>query len=161
MGDDFVSVTVYLNFTGDNSGIILNPHKFRLFMPSIFGPAECSTVLTSIFDACIKCTFQPTLFINRILDLFSVPDHDNDDSHTKIKRAYQRQCPEDGRVFFEYLVENGTTIYIPHFRAEEDFWDVIRKFQNAILAGSDLFIALPPLPSNTSKHRTGSLAVVR
>ena len=161
LSDEFFSVTVYLNYTGDNGGITLNPQKFRLFMPSMFGPAECSLVLTSIFDSCIKCTFQPTPFINRILELFSTPDHDNDSSHTKIQRSYQTRSLEDDRTSFEYLVENGTTIYIPHFGTQEDFWDVIRKFQNAILAGNDLFIASPPLPSNPSKHLTASLAFVR
>lgn len=43
-----------------------------------------------------------------------------------------------------YLVENGTLIDIPLIENEEHFWDIMRVFQNGILAGNDLFISTPP-----------------
>lgn len=81
-------VTVYLNYTGDNSGIVLNPQKFRFLMPSVFGPGDFSVVLTSIFDSCIKCAFQPTIFNQRILELFPLPDATKKTSFTSIKREF-------------------------------------------------------------------------
>ena len=68
-------VTVYLNYLGDNAGIFLNPHKFPSSLPSIFGPDECYTVMTSILDACVKCAFQQASFVKRILDVFPIPKH--------------------------------------------------------------------------------------
>lgn len=80
-------VTVYLNYTDDNSGMLLNPQKFYHSMPSVFGPAETDTVLTAIFNACVKCAFKPVAFIRRILDIFHTPKDDgNNESHTRIKR---------------------------------------------------------------------------
>ena len=90
-------VTVYLNYTGDNSGIILNPQKFRCSMPSVFGPDECSVVLTSILDSCIKCTFQPSLFISRIKDLFPTPNEEKKNSFTQIK------CKKNIRLSLSHL----------------------------------------------------------
>jgi hypothetical protein len=43
-----------------------------------------------------------------------------------------------------HLVENGTLVNIPSIETEDEFWDVIRIFQNGILAGVDLFISTPP-----------------
>lgn len=131
-------VTVYLNYTGDNSGIILNPQKFRFLMPSIFGPDQCSVVLTSILDSCIKCTFQPPSFISRIRDLFPTPSEEKKTSLQKIK------------------LENNTEIYVPQMKTSDDFWDVIRTVQIGILAGQDLFISTPPLPTNQSNGSSSS-----
>ncbi len=73
-----------MNYVGDNGGMLLNPQKFHLSMPLIFGPNECNLVLKNIFDSCVKCSFQPTSFINRIRDLFpSLNDKKN--SSTQIK----------------------------------------------------------------------------
>jgi hypothetical protein len=65
--------------------MLLNPQKFHSFMPSIFGPSQCHLILKSIFDSCIKCSFQPTSFINRILDLFSSTNEKKKNSSTQIK----------------------------------------------------------------------------
>ncbi|CAF1020071.1 unnamed protein product [Rotaria sordida] len=123
-------VTVYLNYLGDNSGMLLNPQKFRSSMPSTFGPDECHTVLTSIFDACMKCAFQQASFIKRILDQFPIPKDEEKDSYIQMK------------------LENGTIIYVRQLKTEDDFWDVIRILQNGILSGNDLFISTPPLSVN-------------
>lgn len=64
-------VTVYWNYIGDNSGMLLNCQRFHSSMPTIFGPGDYYSVLKSIFDCCIRCSFQPTSFINRIRELFS------------------------------------------------------------------------------------------
>ena len=88
-------VTVYLNYTGDNSGVVLNPQKFRFLMPSVFGPGDFSLVLTSIFDSCIKCAFQPTSFNQRIRELFPSPEENKKSSFTSIKRKIEKKdCPE-------------------------------------------------------------------
>lgn len=79
-----ILVTVYLNYVGDNSGMLLNPHKFRSSMPSIFGPNDCQIVLTSIFNSCIKCAFQQE-FPRRILNTFSISKDEKQDSYTQIK----------------------------------------------------------------------------
>ena len=80
----------------DNSGMLLNPQKFRLSMPSVFGPAEIHIVLATIFNSCVKCAFQQTSFIRRILDIFPTPKDENKDLYTEIKRMLKkRQC-----VFF-------------------------------------------------------------
>jgi hypothetical protein len=65
--------------------MLLNPQKFRSSMPSLFGPGESHTVLASIFNSCIKCAFQQTSFIKRILDIFPTPNDDDKDSYTQIK----------------------------------------------------------------------------
>ncbi|CAF5156238.1 unnamed protein product, partial [Rotaria sp. Silwood1] len=119
-------VTVYWNYIGDNGGMLLNPQRFHSSMPSIFGPGECYTVLKTIFDSCIKCSFQPTSFINRILDLFPSINDNKKISSTQIK------------------LENGTIVNIPNIENEDDFWEIIRMFQNGILAGNDLFISTLP-----------------
>jgi hypothetical protein len=49
-------------------------------------------------------------------------------------------------IRFFYLVENGTIVNIPSIENEEEFWEIIRIFQNGILAGNDLFISSPPPP---------------
>ncbi len=41
-------------------------------------------------------------------------------------------------------MENEILVNIPSIETEADFWDVIRVFQNGILAGVDLFISTPP-----------------
>lgn len=41
-------------------------------------------------------------------------------------------------------MENGTSVDVPFVETEEDFWEIIRIFQNGILAGNDLFISTPP-----------------
>ncbi|CAF0839712.1 unnamed protein product, partial [Rotaria sordida] len=129
-------VTVYWNYIGDNGGMLLNPQRFHSSMPSIFGPSECYSVLKIIFDSCIKCSFQPTSFINRILDLFPSINDNKKNSSTQIK------------------LENGTIINIPNIENEDDFWDIIRMFQNGILAGNDLFIST--LPHSTMNQSNGS-----
>lgn len=65
--------------------MLLNPQRFHLSMPSIFGPDDCYSVLRTIFDSCIKCSFQPTLFTNRILDLFPSSNDNNKNISTSIK----------------------------------------------------------------------------
>ncbi|CAF1623622.1 unnamed protein product [Adineta ricciae] len=122
-------VTVYLNYMDDNSGMLLNPQKFRLSMPSVFGPAEIHIVLATIFNSCVKCAFQQTSFIRRILDIFPTPKDENKDLYTEIK------------------LENGTIVYISQLDTLDDFWDVIRTFQNVILSGNDLFTSTPPVTS--------------
>jgi hypothetical protein len=54
-------------------------------MPSIFGPDESQIVLASIFNLCIKCAFEQTPFIKRILDIFPIPNDENEDSYTQVK----------------------------------------------------------------------------
>jgi len=80
-----ILVTVYWNYIGDNGGMLLNPQKFYSSMPLIFGPNECNLVLKNIFDSCIQCSFQPTSFINRILDLFSSLNDKKTNSSIQIK----------------------------------------------------------------------------
>jgi hypothetical protein len=65
--------------------MLLNPQQFRLLMPSIFGPDEIQIVLASIFNLCIKCAFEQTSFIKRILDIFPIPNDENKDSYTQVK----------------------------------------------------------------------------
>jgi hypothetical protein len=65
--------------------MLLNPQKFYSSMPSIFGPNECNLVLKNIFDSCTQCSFQPTSFINRILDLFTSLNDTKKNSSTQIK----------------------------------------------------------------------------
>jgi hypothetical protein len=48
-------------------------------------------------------------------------------------------------------VENGTIINLPSIENKTDFWDIIRTFQNGILAGNDLFISTSPV-INSSKN---------
>ncbi|CAF3053354.1 unnamed protein product [Rotaria sp. Silwood2] len=132
-------VTVYWNYIGDNGGMLLNPQRFHSSMPSIFGPGECNSVLKTIFDTCIKCSFQPTSFINRILDLFPSTNDNKKNSSTQIK------------------LENGTIVNIPNIENEDDFWEIIRIFQNGILAGNDLFIStLPHSIMNQSNDSSSS-----
>ena len=92
-------VTVYLNYLGDNSGMLLNPSKFRSMMPSTFGPGESDAVLARIFDSCIKCAFQQS-FSQEILNTFPTPDDEKQHSYTPIqcmneKDFPQRQCDEN------------------------------------------------------------------
>ncbi|UJR30004.1 hypothetical protein I4U23_017550 [Adineta vaga] len=131
-------VTVYLNYMDDNSGMLLNPQKFRVSMPSIFGPAEIHTVLATIFNSCIKCAFQQTSFLKRILDIFPVPKDQEKDSYTQLK------------------LDNGTIIFLSHLDTLDDFWDVIRTFQNVILSGNDLFISTPPVASLNNQSNGSS-----
>jgi hypothetical protein len=81
-----IPVTVYWNYDGDNGGILLNPQRFHSSMLSIFGPNECNSVLKTIFDCCIKCSFQPKSFINRIRDLFTLSNE------TKRNSLIQIEC---------------------------------------------------------------------
>ncbi|CAF4026788.1 unnamed protein product [Rotaria sp. Silwood2] len=131
-------VTVYLNYLGDNSGMLLNPQKFRSSMPSTFGPDECHIVLTSIFDSCIKCAFQQASFIKRVLDIFPIPKDEEKDSYTQIK------------------LENGTIVYIQQLETKNDFWNIIRIFQNIILSGNDLFISTSPPSANNRSNDSSS-----
>lgn len=64
--------------------MLLNPQRFHSSMPSIFGPNEYDLVLKTIFDSCIKCSFQPTSFINRIRDIFP-SSNTKENSSTPIK----------------------------------------------------------------------------
>lgn len=79
-----VVVTVYLNYLGDNSGMFLNPQKFRSMMPSMFGPGEADQVLATILDSCIKCAFHQSVS-REILNAFPRPDAERQDSFTPIK----------------------------------------------------------------------------
>ena len=83
-------VTVYFNYTGDNTGMLLNPQKFRSSMPSIFGPGECLMVLKLIINSCINCAFQSTLVIKEIIDIYSIPEEDEKDSYIPIKCIVKR-----------------------------------------------------------------------
>jgi hypothetical protein len=72
--------------------MLLNPQKFHSSIPSIFGPSEYHLVLKSIFDSCIKCSFQPTSFINRILDLFpSSNQNKKKNSSIQIKCMFKKK----------------------------------------------------------------------
>ncbi|CAF0865687.1 unnamed protein product [Adineta ricciae] len=119
-------VTVYWNYIGDNGGLLLNPHKFSSFMPAIFGPNQCHLVLKKIFDACIKCSFQPKSFTHRLMDLFP---------STSDKKL--NSSPE-------VILENNTRLQLPSMETKDDFWDILHDFQNAILAEEDLFVSIPP-----------------
>jgi hypothetical protein len=44
------------------------------------------------------------------------------------------------KFYFEYLVENDIILYISHLETKDDFWKVIRTFENVILSDNDLFI---------------------
>ncbi|CAF3710875.1 unnamed protein product [Rotaria socialis] len=123
-------VTVYFNYVGDNSGMLLDPQKFRSCMLSVFGPDKCHTVLTSIFDACIKCAFQETSFTKRILEIFPAPKDEEKDSYVKIK------------------LKNGTIVYIQQLETLDGFWEAISTLQNIILSGNDLFISTKPISMN-------------
>jgi hypothetical protein len=46
---------------------------------------------------------------------------------------------------FDYLVDNGTIVYIPPLENQSDFWDAISIFQSAVLSAYDLFISTPPV----------------
>lgn len=54
-------------------------------MSLIFGPGECYSVLKTIFDSCVNCSFQPTLFQNRIREIFSVLNEEKKCLSTEIK----------------------------------------------------------------------------
>ena len=66
----------------------------------------------------------------------------------------KRSLLKINKILFSYLVDNGTIVYIPHLATQDDFWDVIRTFQNVILSGNDLFMPTPPTTSlnNQSKN---------
>lgn len=150
---DFL-VTVYWNYIGDNGGMLLNPQRFHSSMPLVFGPAECYSVLKTIFDSSTKCSFQPTSFINRIRDLFSSANDTKGSSSTPIKCNYTKKLLTFETIMFIVLclVENGTIVNVPLIEKEDDFWDIIRIFQNCILAGNDLFISTSPqVVGNQSK----------
>jgi hypothetical protein len=51
-------------------------------------------------------------------------------------------------------VENGTIVNIPSIENEDDFWEIIRIFQNGILAGSDLFVSSPPPPPALNQSKS-------
>ena len=51
-------------------------------MPTVFGPSECDLILKNIFDSCIQCSYQPTLFVNRLIDLFPLLNNKKKNSHT-------------------------------------------------------------------------------
>ncbi len=58
-------------------------------------------------------------------------------------------------------MENGTLINIPLIKNDDDFWDIIRIFQNGILAGNDLFISTPPLPPHSSINQSKNLIILK
>lgn len=60
------------------------------------------------------------------------------------------------KFYCEYLVENGIVLNILHFDTQDDFWEVIRTFQNVILSRNDLFIPIPPSTylNNQSKKKS-------
>lgn len=41
------------------------------------------------------------------------------------------------------LVESNARLQVPSMEIEDDFWDILHDFQNAILADEDLFISTP------------------
>jgi hypothetical protein len=65
--------------------MLLNPQKFRSSMPSVFGPGDCQTILSSIFNSCINCAFQHTTVIQGMINTFSIPKDENKDSYIQIK----------------------------------------------------------------------------
>lgn len=77
-------MTVYLNYIGDNSGMLLNPQKFHSSMPKIFGPSDCLTIVALIFNSCIKCAFQQTSILQEMLHTFSISKNEKKDSYTQI-----------------------------------------------------------------------------
>jgi hypothetical protein len=150
-----ILVTTYWNYTGDNGGMFLNPQKFQTSMPSVFGPGDCHVVLKSIFDSCIKCSFQSASFINRILDLFHSSSDNKKNLLTQIKGRLKLSFFSNFYhmfVFsFESVAKNSTIVNIPYFESQDEFWDVIRIFQNGISAGNDLFASTPPSVINRSE----------
>jgi hypothetical protein len=90
-------VTVYLNYLGDNSGMLLNPQKFRSSMPSIFGPDDCQTIIALIFNSCIKCAFQQTSILQEMLNTFSIAKDEKQDSYTQIR------CMNKNTFFFHKI----------------------------------------------------------
>lgn len=90
-----VLVTVFLNYNGYNGGISLNPQKIFNSMPTKFGPGNFCSVLKSIFDACIKCSFQPNSFLNSIFEIFPTPDETKWSSFTSIQRSSFKQRRSD------------------------------------------------------------------
>ncbi|CAF0921739.1 unnamed protein product [Adineta steineri] len=133
-------VTVYWNYTSDNGGMLLNPQKFQSLMPSIFGPDQCHLILKSIFDSCIKCSFRPKSFMNRILDLFPLSKNDKEKtSSTQTK------------------LENGITIDLPSIENKNEFWNIIRIIENDILVANDLFLSTPPTLNRSNGSSSTSL----
>ena len=123
-----ISVTVYWNYLGDNGGMLLNAQRFHSSMPSVFGPSDCYSVLKSIFDCCIKCSFQPTSFLNRIHELFPSSDSKQKNSTTEISRMSTKKsfiC-----IIFICIssVEDGTSIDIPSIENDDEFWQIIHRF---------------------------------
>ncbi len=90
-------MTVYLNYLGDNSGMLLNPQKFGSSMPLIFGPGDCQTILALIFNSCIKCAFQQTSILQNMLNVFSISKDEKKDSYTQIK------CMNKNIFFFSLI----------------------------------------------------------
>jgi len=73
----------------------------------------------------------------------------------KLNVRRKRFSLKRNQILFEYLVENGTIVYIQHLETQDEFWEVIRTFQNVILSGNDLFIPTPPSISlNNQSKRT-------
>ncbi|UJR16455.1 hypothetical protein I4U23_003357 [Adineta vaga] len=133
-------VTVYWNYIGDNGGLLLNPQKFHSSMPLVFGPNQWHLVLKSIFNSCIRCSFQPISFTHRLMELFPSTNDEIQASSVQI------------------TLENNTKLQFPLFETENDFWDILHNFENAILADEDLFISTSPMHNQinqNSKRKTG------
>lgn len=41
-------------------------------------------------------------------------------------------------------MENGSIVFVPQLDTEDDFWDVIRTFENDVLSCNNLFVSSPP-----------------
>ena len=50
-------------------------------------------------------------------------------------------------------MENDIIVYISHLETQDDFWKVIRGFENFILSSNDLFIPTPPSASLNNQSK--------
>jgi len=46
------------------------------------------------------------------------------------------------KFYFEYLVENDIVVYVSNLETQDNFWKVIRTFENVILSGNNLLFQL-------------------
>ena len=56
-----------------------------------------------------------------------------------------------------FSVEDGTSIDIPSIENDDEFWQIIHRFEDGILAGIDLFISTPPSPRSIMDMKEHSL----
>ncbi|CAF0811215.1 unnamed protein product [Didymodactylos carnosus] len=130
---DLKTVTAYLNCSGDNGGMLMNPQKLRTLLPSKFGPDEPSKVLKLILDSCYRCAFQSSSYIDLILNMTPI--------------TLQKSKIE---------MNNGKIVNIPELKTSNDFWDILKTFLNTIQAGSDLFVRnlLPPVLEQSNHYQS-------